>query len=86
MKPVAGEAKMNRASAAEPKSGHAAPAAAKGGSQVGNETHANMAGALGGAVAELRSQHPIAHHDHGPHHGNSHHVRHQALHGMKSGG
>ncbi len=92
MKPVAGEAKMNRAEAREPKSGHKAPAASKGGSEVGNETRANMAGALGGsptdgnplthAMHELHSQHPIAHHDHGPHHGHNHHIRHEPLHGM----
>jgi hypothetical protein len=37
---------------------------------------------LKGAVEELHTQHPIAHHDHGPHHGTDHHVRH---HPVKSG-
>ncbi len=56
------------------------------GSAVGNETKADMKSTgLGGAVAELHSQHPIAHHDHGPHHGQQHHVRHEPLHGMKPG-
>ncbi len=78
IKPVAGEAKMNKAEAAEPKAGHKAPAAAKGGSEVGNETRADTAGTgLGGAVAELHSQHPIPYHDHGPHHGTTHHQRHK---------
>lgn len=87
MKPVAGEAKMNRAEEHEPKSGHSRPAAAKGGSEVGGETKANMRGALEGnptdgmkghlghAMDELHSQHPIEHHDHGPHHGTDHHIR-----------
>lgn len=98
MKPVAGEGKMNRAEAKEPKSGHDRPAAAKGGSEVGNETKANVKGAqmgqptdgmghvghtgLGHAVAELHTQHPIAYHDHGPHHGHDHHIRHEPMHGM----
>lgn len=96
MKPVGAEAKMNRAEAKEPKSGHAAPAAARGGSEVGNESKANMKGALGGnptdgnplrhATAELHAQHPIAHHDHGPHHGMNHHIRHEPLHGLKPSG
>lgn len=93
MKPVAGEAKMNKAEGHEPKSGHSRPAAARGGSEVGNESKADMKGAIGGeptdgnplrhAVGELHSQHPIAHHDHGPHHGHTHHIRHEPLHGLK---
>lgn len=87
MKPTGGAAMINKAQASEPKSGHAAPAAAKGGSEVGNETRADMAGTgLSGAVAELHSQHPIPYHDHGPHHGHSHHIRHEPMHGMKSRG
>jgi hypothetical protein len=39
---------------------------------------------LKGAVDELLKQHPIAHHDHGPHHGTDHHIRHQPLHGLHS--
>ena len=84
MKPVAGEAKMNKAEKHEPKSGHSPAARASG---VGGESRANMKGAqegnptdgmkghLGHAVSELKSQHPIEHHDHGPHHGTDHHVR-----------
>ena len=102
MKPVAGEAKMNRAEEHEPHSGHKRPAASRGGSEVGGESKANMKGALGGeptdggshvghthlshAMKELHEQHPIEHHDHGPHHGTSHHIRHEPLHGMKSRG
>ncbi len=96
MKPAAAEAKMNKAEASEPRSGHRAPAAARGGSEVGNETKADMKGALGGnptdgnplthAVHELHSQHPIAYHDHGPHHGHTHHIRHEPMHGLKSRG
>lgn len=77
MKPVAGEAKMNKAEGHEPKSGHSAPAPAAG---VGGEGKANTSGAgIGGASAELRKQHPIAHHDHGPHHGTTHHIRHEPV-------
>lgn len=96
MKPVAGEAMMNKAEMHEPKSGHKAPAGAKGmGSDVGGESKANMRGALDGshvghthlshAMKELHEQHPIKHHDHGPHHGSDHHIRHEPLHGMKPG-
>lgn len=38
---------------------------------------------LRGAGNELRRQHPIAHDDHGPHHGKDHHLRHEPLHGLK---
>lgn len=90
MKPVAGEAKMNKAEMHEPKGGHSAPAGAKGmGSDVGGESKANMKGAQMGnptdgnplrhAVGELHKQHPIKHHDHGPHHGTDHHIRHEAV-------
>ncbi len=82
MKPVAGEAKMNTGEAREPKSGHAKPAPA---ASPGGEKKADMKGAIGGsptdglsgAVSELKRQHPIAHHDHGPHHGTDHHIRHE---------
>lgn len=95
MKPMAAEAKMNKAEAAEPKSGHHRPAGPARGSDVGNETKADMKGGLEGqptdgmrgglshAVRELHEQHPIAHYDHGPHHGTDHHIRHEPLHGMK---
>lgn len=103
MKPVAGEAKMNRAEGHEPKSGHSRPAADHRGDDVGGEKKANMRGALDGnptdgmysslvghthlshAMKELHEQHPIEHHDHGPHHGTDHHIRHEPLHGMKPG-
>lgn len=90
MKPVAGEMKMNKAEAHQPKSGHKAPAGAKGmGSDVGGEIKANMKGAmdgnptdgghLRGAMRELHMQHPHAHHDHGPHHGGTEHIRHEPV-------
>ena len=41
---------------------------------------------LGHAVRELHEQHPIHYSDHGPHHGRNDHIRHEPLHGMKSGG
>lgn len=75
MRPVAKEAKMNRAEGHEPKSGHRAPAKAN----AGPEKHANMKGALMGsptdhnplkaATKELYKQHPHKHDDLGPHHG-----------------
>lgn len=93
VRPVPKEAKINRAEAAEPRAGHRAPAGKAHGSEVGNETHADMRGAmdgqptdrnpLHGATKELKEQHPIEYHDHGPHHGTDHHVRHMPLHGMK---
>lgn len=86
-----GEKAMNKAEAREPKSGHERPAHAAG---VGNERKADVrgaqeggsmaeAGGLSGAMRELREQHPIEHHDHGPHHGTDHHMRHEPMHGMK---
>lgn len=55
---------------------------------VGNERRADVrgtqeggsaaeAGGLKGAVNELRSQHPHAYDDHGPHHGTTTHIRHE---------
>lgn len=96
VRPVPKEAKMNKAAGLQEKSGHMAPAKAAG---VGNEKKADMKGAqlgqptdkgpgpgkvsLSGAVAELKSQHPISYADHGPHHGTTHHIRHEPLHGLK---
>lgn len=97
---------MNKAAGMEPKRiVSSKPAGAKGGSEVGNETKADMSVMKGGskaeaanspigpgntklshAVKELHDQHPIHYSDHGPHHGTDHHVRHEPLHGMKSGG
>lgn len=89
MRPMGKESKMNRAEAEEPKAGHKAPAAARGGSEVGNESKANMKGALGGspedgmsmkgASRELHSQHPHQYHEHGPHHGTKDHIRHMPV-------
>lgn len=86
---------MNKAAAQEPRSGHDAPAGSHLGKRpVGaNDTKADMRGALTGnpeqgnplshAKHELHKQHPIPYHDHGPHHGTDHHIRHKPLHGMK---
>jgi hypothetical protein len=88
MKPVAGEAKMNKAEGHNPKSGHDAPAAAHKGksADAGSERKANMAGAMSnsvgghsGASEELRRQHPHAYDDHGPHHNDKSHLRHQPM-------
>lgn len=81
MKPVAGEAKINSAAAAQPRSGHEAPGGGgkAASSLAGKMSGANMGGAFSGAVAELHAQHPIPHHDHGPHHGTDHHIRHQPM-------
>ncbi len=64
-------------------------------SKVGNETKADMTGAmmgkptdknpLAGAIGELHKQHPHWYDDHGPHHGGTEHIRHDALHGLKPG-
>lgn len=83
------EAKMNRAEAEEPKSGHKRPAHAAG---VGNEKKADVKGAqdggsmaeakgsvLSGAMKELHAQHPHHHSDHGPHHGTTTHIRHKPM-------
>jgi hypothetical protein len=81
MKIAGVEAKMNSAAKDIHKSGgveRPGPAAKRGGSEVGNETKADMAGAqngrptdsnpLSGAVKELHSQHPQRYDDLGPHH------------------
>lgn len=81
---------MNKAEDKEPHSGHEKGRTAG----VGDERKANVRGAqeggsfaeaegLRGAVNELREQHPIEHHDHGPHHGTDHHMRHEPMHGMR---
>jgi len=84
MRPTGKEASMNKAAAAEPKSGHHKPAS--GG--PGPEKKANMSGAFGsgngsgglkGAINELKTQHPIKHDDHGPHHGGTDHIRHKPM-------
>lgn len=79
------EREINDAAAREPRSGHRPPA--RGG--VGNERKPDMRGALEGeptdgmrgglehAVKELHEQHPMEYHDHGPHHGTDHHMRHE---------
>lgn len=79
MRPVAGEVKMNRAESSEPKAGHKMPAAAgkSASSEAGGMGSANMSGAFSSAVSELKSQHPHAHYEHGPHHGTQTHIRHQ---------
>lgn len=87
---------MESAIAKEPRDAkREAPAASKGGSEVGNETKANVRGTqeggsmaeaamnpLTGARKELERQHPHSYDDHGPHHGTTDHIRHEPLHGM----
>ena len=89
--------KINRAQEHEPKEGlRKAPAAARGGEEVGQDKRADMRGAqLGGSAAEgshnplrhakeeLHRQHPIAHDDHGPHHHTDHHERHEPMHSKR---
>lgn len=92
VRPVPKEAKMNKAAELQEKTGHNKPAGGKA-HAAGPEVKADVKGAqlgeptdkspLSGAVRELKGQHPIAYHDHGPHHGTNHHVRHQPLHGLK---
>lgn len=89
------ESKINRAGENVHKSGgddrKNASGASKGrGSDVGNEKKADMKGALDSnpgvdknplrrGVSELKSQHPIAHDDRGPHHHTDHHLRHKPM-------
>lgn len=89
------EASMNRAEESPHKAGGVARPHPAGGKkhEAGAERKPDMKGALGGspedgsvlhgAVKHLHSEHPIAHDDHGPHHGGSHHIRHEPLHGMR---
>ena len=96
MRPVPKEAKMNRAEAREPKSGHDKPGGKSKGDPVGNEKRADMRGALEGeptdhnplrgAVKELHVQHPHSYDDHGPHHGGSEHMRHESMRDMMKKG
>jgi hypothetical protein len=80
------EGRINMAAAAQPKSGHTKPAAAAGGSRVGNETKAATRAAglgagdsvvgttsLSGAVGHLMNDHASG-------------SAHMPLHGMKSSG
>jgi len=82
-KPMAGAAgTISAAAGSQPHSRPEGKSKVNTGS-VGNETKANVRGAqepsnhLGGAVAELKRQHPIAHDDLGPHHNRSDHIRHR---------
>jgi hypothetical protein len=88
------ESEQNRAQEKEPKSGHHAPARGGPGQErkfsnrafgdgrmeVTSDPHKGKD--LGGAVDELHSQHPYKHSDLGPHHGKSHHDRHETLAGL----
>lgn len=85
MRPMAGgkEAAMNTAAKMQPKAGHMAPAGPKSmASAVGNEKKADVKAAqggspadgLGGAMAELKRQHPQRYDDMGPHHGGMDHI------------
>ena len=72
------------------------PATPRSKSDVGNETKADVKGAMEGgsraegsmnplkhAVSDLKKQHPEGYADHGPHHGGASHVRHQPLGGLR---
>ncbi len=101
VRPVPKEAKMNKAAALQEKTGHERPARAPAhaageerkadvkDAQLGQPTDKMPIGPghthLSGATKELHEQHPIPYHDHGPHHGKDHHIRHQPLHGLKPG-
>ena len=93
-----GEAKINRAAAEEPKrEGNKRPAPATGvgnerkadvkGTQDGGSAAeargSELHSGLSGAMRELHEQHPHKHHEHGPHHGTTDHIRHEPMHGMK---
>jgi hypothetical protein len=92
VRPVPKEAKMNKAAELQEKTGHEKSSGGKA-HEAGPEKKADTKGALHGeptdknplhgAMKELKHQHPIPYHDHGPHHGTSHHVRHEPLHGLK---
>ncbi len=95
---VKGQGRINRAQEHEPHEGaKKKPSASRGGSEVGQERHADMRGTqlggsraegagnpLGHAVHELKTQHPEHHHDLGPHHGGRTHERHEPMHGLKT--
>lgn len=53
----------------------ASPKVVQGGGSVAEAK--GVRASLGAATAELRSQHPYRHDDHGPHHGGTAHVRHR---------
>jgi hypothetical protein len=88
------EEKQNRAQEHEPRSGHHAPARggpgqerkfsnrAFGDGRMEVTSSPHRGADLGHAVDELHSQHPIKHHDAGPHHGKSYHDRHETLGGL----
>lgn len=72
-RPVGAAATMNKGAVAEPKSGHTMSSPAAGvGAEGATSMRTNMAvgatNGLAGAVAELKSQHPIRYDDLGPHH------------------
>lgn len=81
------QGEMNKAAGRVPS--NSAPTSRRNTGSVGNESKADMKGAmegqpneknpLGGAIRELHSQHPHAYDDHGPHHGDMSHVRHKPM-------
>ena len=92
MKPMAGgdASKINKAAESESGNrGMKAPSSRRNSGGVGNETKADMKGAmqgqpsdknpLKGAMQELHSQHPHKYSDHGPHHSDMSHVRHKPM-------
>jgi hypothetical protein len=86
MNPLMGSVKESGPRGAQP------PKSKPNTSGVGNETKADMKGALDGnptdknplrgAIQELGKQHPIRHDDLGPHHADTSHIRHVPM-GLK---
>jgi hypothetical protein len=88
------EGMQNRAQEREPRSGHHAPAKAgvgeerKYSNRAWGDDRAREPGNphsgkdLGRAVDHLHSEHPIKHHQLGPHHGKSYHDTHETLAGL----
>lgn len=88
MSPNGGAQSMINKAAARTQAGTEPPKTKPRKPSVGNETKADMTGALHGgptnqglkgAVAELHSQHPHRHDDLGPHHNDSSHMRHKPM-------
>lgn len=85
-----GQSEINSAARADSgQRGAAQPKSHRNVGSVGNETKADMKGALegqpqdknplAGAMRELHAQHPHGYNDHGPHHGDTSHVRHKPM-------
>lgn len=83
------QSEINSAAARGANVGGQPPRSKRNVGSVGNETKADMRGALEGqptdknplrgAISELHSQHPHKYDDHGPHHGDMSHMRHKPM-------